>query len=168
VNRRLTAGISHLKANLVQIQGGGPGKVEALRRVSEGFFGVLPQTLLVMIPVFDLILKLFYVFKRRLYMEHIIVALHSHAFLFISLLGLMLLGFAKDAIRPHFAPAGSAISLVQAAMWVWMPVYLLVMQKRVYRQGWPMTLLKYWLIGSIYFWLLLFALTCALILGAAH
>ncbi|NID16182.1 DUF3667 domain-containing protein [Luteibacter yeojuensis] len=168
VNRRLALGIAHLKANLIQIESGGPEKTEALRRISEGFFSVLPQTLLVMIPVFALILKLFYVFKRRLYMEHIIVALHSHAFLFISLLGLMLLGFAKDGIRPHFSPGASAISLVQAAMWVWMPLYLLIMQKRVYRQGWPMTLLKYWLIGSIYFWLLLFALVVAAVLGAAH
>ena len=121
-----------------------------------------------MIPVFALILKLFYVFRRRLYMEHIIVALHSHAFLFISLLGLMILGFAKDAIAPHAAIAGKLIGLVQAAMWVWMPIYLLLMQKRVYRQSWPMTLLKYWLIGSVYFWLVLFAVTFAFLIGAAH
>ncbi|HEY4293850.1 DUF3667 domain-containing protein [Luteibacter sp.] len=168
VTRRLAVGLAHLKANVAQIQDGGPQKGEAIRRISEGFFSVLPQTLLVMIPVFALILKLFYVFKRRLYMEHIIVALHSHAFLFISLLGLMLLGFAKEGIRPHFSPAATAITLVQVAMWVWMPIYLLIMQKRVYRQGWPMTLLKYWLIGSIYFWLLIFVLCIAAILGAAH
>jgi hypothetical protein len=168
VNRRLTRGIAHLMANIAQIQSGGPEKKEAIRRVSEGFFSVLPQTLLVMIPVFALILKLFYVFRRRLYMEHIIVALHSHAFLFISLLALMLLGFAKEAIRPHFSPGATTITLVQAAMWVWMPLYLLIMQKRVYRQGWPMTLLKYWLIGSVYFWLLLFVLVAAAVLGAAH
>ncbi|MGN6090904.1 MAG: DUF3667 domain-containing protein [Luteibacter jiangsuensis] len=168
MTRRLALGIAHFKANIAQVMDGGPGKSEAIRRIIEGFFSVLPQTLLVMIPVFALILKLFYVFKRRLYMEHVIVALHSHAFLFISLLGLMLLGFAKHAIEPHVALAGKAIGLVQAAMWVWMPVYLLIMQKRVYRQGWPMTLLKYWLIGSVYFWLLLFALSVAALIGAAH
>jgi hypothetical protein len=136
--------------------------------VTEGFFSVLPQTLFLMLPLFALILKLFYVFRRRLYMEHIIVALHSHAFLFISLLGLMVLGFAKDAIKPHLEVAGVVITLVQIAMWLWMPVYLLVMQKRVYRQGWPMTILKYWLIGSIYFWLLCLALLVAAMIGAAH
>ncbi|SEN47476.1 Protein of unknown function [Luteibacter sp. UNCMF331Sha3.1] len=168
VTTRLAVGIGHFKANLQQIQAGGEAKAEAFRRMGEGFFSVLPQTMLVMIPVFALILKLFYVFRRRLYMEHVIVALHSHAFLFISLLGLMVLGFARDAIKPHFWPAATLIGFVQAAMWVWMPLYLLLMQKRVYRQGWPMTILKYWLIGSVYFWLLLFAVTVAVLIGASH
>jgi hypothetical protein len=101
-------------------------------------------------------------------MEHLIVSLHSHAFLFISLLGLILLSFAREAIAPRLALAGTAIGFVQFAMWVWMPIYLLVMQKRVYRQGWPMTILKYWLIGSVYFWLLLFAVVIAAIVGMTH
>ncbi|URL58249.1 DUF3667 domain-containing protein [Luteibacter flocculans] len=168
VTRRLATGIAHFKSNIVQLQAGGEQKTEVLHRMGEGFFSVLPQTLLVMIPVFALILKLFYVFRRRLYMEHIIVALHSHAFLFISLLGLMILGFAKEAIQPHAAIAAKLIGLVQFAMWAWMPIYLLLMQKRVYRQGWPMTLLKYWLIGSVYFWLVIFAVGFAFLIGAAH
>ena len=35
-----------------------------------------------------------------------------------------------------------------------MPTYLLVMQKRVYGQGWLMTLLKYCVLGVCYFVLL--------------
>ena len=31
---------------------------------------------------------------------------------------------------------------VEAAMAVWVPIYLLLMQKRIYRQGWLVTLLK--------------------------
>ncbi|KZC35810.1 hypothetical protein RHOFW510R12_30235 [Rhodanobacter sp. FW510-R12] len=57
---------------------------------------------------------------------------------------------------------------LQAALILWIPVYLLLTQKRVYRQGWPMTLLKFWCIGWCYFWLLAFALMVALLLGAAH
>ena len=36
-------------------------------------------------------------------------------------------------------------------------MYLLLTQKRVYGQGWPMTLLKYSVIGVAYFYLLAFA-----------
>jgi hypothetical protein len=35
-----------------------------------------------------------------------------------------------------------------------MPIYLLLMQKRVYRQGWIMTLIKYGVLGGCYMVLL--------------
>ena len=75
----------------------------------------------------------------RLYMEHLIVALHSHAFLCLDLLlvfGVMALDrvVAPDASRARVEPGRSRV--VPA----WMAVYLLIM-RRVYRQGWPMTLL---------------------------
>ena len=44
-----------------------------------------------------------------------------------------------------------------------MPVYLLLMQKRVYAQGWPMTLLKYFVLGTCYMILLGFAISAAAI-----
>jgi Protein of unknown function (DUF3667) len=168
LNHRLNVAFDHFRANLIPVFNGGPGKAEAIRHILDGFFSVLPQTMFFMIPVFALVLKLFYVFRRRLYMEHLIVSLHSHAFIFISLLGLMLLSFARDAIGPRVALAGTAIGFVQFAMWVWIPIYLLMMQKRVYRQGWPMTILKYWLIGSVYFWLLFAALLIAFLIGISH
>jgi hypothetical protein len=168
VNARLNEGLDRLKLNFVQASNPGPQQKEAIHRMFEGVFGVLPQTMFIMVPVFALVLKLFYVFRRRLYVEHLIVALHSHAFLFLSLMLLTLLGFARNALAPHLGFAGGVISLVEFAVWIWMPVYLLIMQKRVYRQGWGMTILKYWLIGSVYFWLLLFALTIAIIIGISH
>jgi len=168
VNARLTTGVEHLKLNLALLSNHGPQRKEAVARIVEGVFGVLPQTMFVMIPVFALVLKLFYVFRRRLYVEHLIVALHSHAFIFFALLLITLLGYAKGAIAPHVPFAGGVIGVVSFAMWVWIPVYLLIMQKRVYRQGWGMTILKYWLIGSVYFWLLMFALTIAIVIGISH
>jgi hypothetical protein len=167
-NHRLDQALDQFKANAIKFEAGGDQRKEAVRRIIEGFFGVLPQTMFFMIPVFALVLKLFYAFRRRLYMEHIIVALHSHAFIFISLMGLTLLGFARAAIQPHVNLAASAIGVIQTLMWVWIPVYLLIMQKRIYRQGWVMTIVKYGLIGSVYFWLLLFAVTIAAAIGLAH
>lgn len=168
VNRRIDAALAHMKANLIPVLNGDEHRDEAMHRIIEGFFSVLPQAMFIMVPVFALILKLFYAFRRRLYMEHVIVALHSHAFLFLSLIALTLLGFAKEPVRAHLALGGSAIGLVQFAIWVWMPAYLLLMQKRVYRQGWPMTIVKYWLIGSVYFWLLIFVVSVALLVGMSH
>jgi hypothetical protein len=108
--------------------------------------GALPSTLFVLLPIFALMLKIAYLFKRRLYMEHLIVALHSHAFLCLSLLlvfGLIALGGALPALA---TPAG----IIEGLLFAWMPLYLLLMQKRVYAQGWIMTLLKYCVLGVCY------------------
>jgi hypothetical protein len=51
---------------------------------------------------------------------------------------------------------------------IWVPVYLLIMQKRVYRQGWGMTVVKYGVIGWFYFWLLVLFLGAAFLVGLAH
>ena len=56
---------------------------------------------------------------------------------------------------------GWAIGLTSA----WIPVYLLLMQKRVYGQGWLMTLLKFAALGFLYSILLGFGLLAALLVG---
>jgi hypothetical protein len=128
------------------------------KRFVAAFFGVLPQTLFVLMPLFAVMLKFFYLFKRRLYTEHLVVALHSHAFISMSVLLISLLGLASLTFPAAAAPLNF---LIKAAA-CWIPVYLLLMQKRVYRQGWIMTLLKYSVIGTCYSVLLCFALVIAL------
>ncbi len=122
----------------------------------DAILGAIPSTLFVLLPVFALLLKLLYAFKRRLYMEHLIVALHSHAFLCLTLL----LVFLTMALRQWLAPATGALhsllGLIEGLLFAWMPVYLLLMQKRVYGQGWLMTLLKFSVLGFSYVLLLSF------------
>jgi hypothetical protein len=83
-------------------------------------------------------------------MEHLIVALHSHAFLCLALLGVFLL-IALGEAMPVLSPL---TTLLKIGLFVWMPVYLLLMQKRIYRQGWTMTVLKYCTLGFCYLILL--------------
>ena len=128
-------------------------------RYTEAFVGAIPTALFVLVPVFALLLKLGYLFKRRLYMEHLVVALHSHAFLSLVLL----LVFACLALQ-EWAGAGAlktALGWPVGLLVAWVPIYLLLMQKRVYGQGWPMTLLKYSVLGTVYMVLLSFAIAAA-------
>ena len=71
----------------------------------------LPQSLFFLLPLFALLLKLMYIFKKRLYVEHLIVALHSHSFLFLSFV-LMLFGNALARLWPSLngwpPPTGSS------------------------------------------------------------
>lgn len=126
----------------------------------EAFIGVLPQTLFVLMPLFALMLKVTYVFKRRLYMEHLIVALHSHAFLCLALLLQLLLADVRGLLADGGVLDG-LLGWAAVALWVWMPLYLLLMQKRVYGQGWIMTLLKYAMLGFAYLFLISFGATAA-------
>ena len=169
VNTGLTATFQHIRDNWHDYQHGDPTSREAARdRMITGVFGKLPGAMLVLVPMFALLLKLFYVFKRRLYMEHLIVVLHSQAFLFLWLLLCTLLALLARWLEPHALWTTGPLNWLERALVLWAPVYLLLMQKRVYRQGWPMTLLKYWCIGWLYVWLLVFVLMCAAVLGLAH
>jgi hypothetical protein len=131
--------------------------------VGKALFNVLPQTLLVLMPIFALMLKLAYLFRRRLYMEHLIVALHSHAFIALAVTLMVVLHWLESLLPGGFFHGllAWAFGLVVA----WVPVYLLLMQKRIYGQGWPMTLAKYTVLGMCYSVLLGFALVGALIVG---
>lgn len=125
----------------------------------------IPTTLFVLVPVFALMLKLAYLFRRRLYMEHLVVALHSHAFLSLSLLLVLLAHLPSQTFAPEGSGINTLFDWVQGLLLLWMPVYLLLMQKRVYAQGWPMTLLTYGVLGVCYTVLLAFAITAAALIG---
>jgi hypothetical protein len=168
-NARLTAWLTHVRANWHTYKHGDPtAREEAKQRMIGGIFGVLPQAMFVMIPIFAAMLALFYVFRRRLYMEHLIVALHSHAFMFFTLLLFLLLGMLSTWLKPHGAWMATTLGWVETALVCWVPIYLLIMQKRVYHQGWPLTVIKWWFIGWFYFWLLCIVLLIAAMLGMGH
>ncbi len=159
VNRRLNASLGHMRAN---------ASLAARKPALFGtaMFSVAPQTLFVLMPIFAVLLKIVYVFKRRLYMEHLMVALHSHAFIFLSMLVLILLYALRDALATVPSAATSVTWLITAA-WVWLPLYLLLMQKRVYRQGWIMGVLAYGVVGTCYSILLSLGLIAAIVIGLA-
>ena len=127
--------------------------------------GAVPTTLFVLVPVFALMLKLAYAFRRRLYMEHLIVGLHSHAFLCLDLLLVLLVARLEDWLAPQPGGLSTLFGWIEGLLIAWMPIYLLIMQKRMYAQGWPMTLLKYFVLGTCYTILLSFAVVASMGIG---
>lgn len=112
------------------------------------FFGALPTALFVMVPLFALLLKLVHLGSGRGYLEHLVVALYSHAFLLIGLLTMFVLAGLGAVFTGTFYAVTSG--LLQMLVLLWMPIYLLLMQHRVYRSGWPVTLLRYLVLGGVY------------------
>jgi hypothetical protein len=159
-NARLNAAIEHAKDNIPRIR-----KDPTL--LIAGALGVLPQVLFVLMPLFALLLKIFYLFKRRLYMEHLIVALHSHAFIFLSLFLFTLAGFVHAwalAAVPSLAPL---LGLLLVVIGWWIPIYLFVMQKKVYGQGWFFTTLKFCAIGICYTIMVSLGIAAAFVISLA-
>src|SRR3546814_14455612 len=93
-------------------------------RLKNAVLGALPSTLFILLPLFAVMLKIAYVFKRRLYMEHLIVALPSHSFLCLAVLLVLLLSMLGDAVLALSTPVGWAAALLM----LWMTLYLLLLQ----------------------------------------
>ena len=144
-NRKLNEAIGRARDNITEIR-------SDPNRLKDAFLSTVPTTLFVLLPLFALLLKIAYVLKRRLYMEHLIVALHSHSFLCLGLL----LAIVFDTFATWTATNMLSVLFrtLEVATLVWMPLYLLLMQKRVYGQGWIMTLLKFAVLGTCYVFLI--------------
>jgi len=110
----------------------------ALRRITDTIIEELPKVMFVLLPVFALLLKLFYIRRRRYYVEHFVFALHLHAFAFVLFAFLLI-------VRSNAVAALVAITL---------SIYLFTAMKRVYQQGYLKTAVK-WVMLSISYTMLL-------------
>ena len=123
-------------------------------------FDVLPVTMFVLLPLLALLFKFWYLFARKYYIEHLILALHNHSFVFVIFLLSMLSDSVAGWLEPsETGPVTTAVSWISTAILAWIPVYFLLSLKRVYRQGWTMTLAKFFIISLSY--LILLTLTAS-------
>ncbi|MGI8430902.1 MAG: DUF3667 domain-containing protein [Chthoniobacterales bacterium] len=96
------------------------------------------------IPLFAIVLKILYIFKRRFYIDHLIFALHTHAFIFLSTVTIIGIGFLL-ALKSK--PLTAVVcTLLSVAVFV----QLLIAIRRVYQQNWLATVFKFVLGSFIY------------------
>lgn len=125
--------------------------------IKDKVFDVLPATMFVLLPIVALLFKFWYLFARKYYIEHLIFALHNHSFVFVMLVLIMLLSSLGNWVEPDGEGRFAEFTTwVYVAIGIWVPLYFLVSLKRVYQQGWGMTIAKYGLIGISYLMLLAF------------
>ena len=134
VNQRLGHGITNVRRYLRD--------QDALK---QAWLASIPTALFFLVPVFALLLKLAYLRSPRTWLEHLVVALCSHALVLLAGLVAMLVVLATRAsgVPGSWQVAAGVLGLATA-------IYLLLMQKTVYRQGWPATLLKFSVLGVVY------------------
>lgn len=134
--------------------------------IVDKIFDVLPVTVFVMLPLVALLFKFWYLFARKYYVEHLIHALHNHSFLFL----VFILTWSAEFVALRLDPLETGLPSKIALGWTillmcWIPIYLLISLKTVYRQNWPMTLAKFSLIGISYLILLSVVTILATVIG---
>jgi Protein of unknown function (DUF3667) len=111
----------------------------------------IPAMMLCCIPLFAFILKILYIRKRRFYVEHLVYSLHIHTFLYVAVIITSLAVMGANRTVPVLS--GWITGLMTCAIIV--QIFLSI--RRVYKQGWFMTLLKFLFGGLVYCVVLFFA-----------
>ncbi len=103
-------------------------------------FKKLSQTLLLILPLFALFLALFYIRRKRYLLEHLLISLNFHSFIFVVVIvSELLIMTGIKAIYP-FA----------FYLYLLIPLQLFLALKFYYRQSWFKTLIKFLLLSFFY------------------
>jgi hypothetical protein len=111
----------------------------------------IPAMMLCCIPLFAFILKILYIRKGRFYVEHLVYALHIHTFLYVAVIITALAVMGANRTVPTLG--GWITGLMACAIFV--QIFLSI--RRVYKQGWLMTMVKFLFGGLVYCVILILA-----------
>lgn len=156
-NAWLNAQIGHIPRNWERIR-------EEPDLLSNAFYSALPTALFVLVPVFAGLLKLVFLLRRRLYMEHLVVALHGHAFVCAMLLVSMGLSALRGGLGEAHALA-APIGWMEWAAMLWIPWGLWRQLRLIYRQRWYWALMTASVLAMAEMLLLSIVATAALLVS---
>jgi len=125
-------------------------------------FSNLPYMMLCCIPLFAFVLKVLYVRRRIFYIDHLIYALHIHSFLYTGIMLIVLITMGLNRTIP-----GTFAGWIIAALWITFVAQIFLSIRRVYRQGWLISALKFFTGGIVYLMVLLLALAATFFITLA-
>ncbi|PKQ62468.1 hypothetical protein BZG02_12120 [Labilibaculum filiforme] len=115
-------------------------------------FKKLSQLLLVVLPVFALFLSLFYIRRKRYLLEHLLISLNFHSFIFVMVILSELIILTKI----------EALQSLAFYLYMLIPIQLFLTLKFYYQQSWWKTIVKFILLSWIYNLLLILGVSIAL------
>lgn len=120
-------------------------------RLFEQFAATAPKLMFLFLPLMAAVAMLFYWRRpRRLYIEHLVLFLHNHAFMFL----LLAVGVGLNALADVNLPLFSLFGFLEFLLFLFLPYYVYRSMRVVYGDGRWRTALKLTAIGTIYFLLL--------------
>ena len=102
----------------------------------------IPRAMFVFLPLLALFMKALYWRPLRYYVEHLLLLVHNHAFVFLAL---TILYSVK-----HIPVVGEHVGLLEAFIWFYMVWYIFRAMRVFYGQSRKLTLAKYLTVGLAY------------------
>src|SRR5205814_1770352 len=122
----------------------------------------LPYMVLCCIPLFAFVLKILYLRKPVFYIDHLVYALHIHTFAYLAIMLIVLATLGLNRTVP-----GVLAGWIVGLLWTIFAVQIFLSIRRVYRQGWFLTVFKFFVGGFIYLVVLCVALAATFFLTLA-
>ena len=116
-------------------------------------FSNLPYMMLCCIPLFAFVLKVLYIRRHIFYIDHLIYALHTHTFAYVGTMLIVLSTIGLNRTAP-----GPIAGWIIALLWIAFVVQIFLSIRRVYRQGWFISIFKFFFGGFVYLIVLVVAL----------
>ncbi|HVC37928.1 MAG TPA: DUF4286 family protein [Gammaproteobacteria bacterium] len=135
-------------------------RTEFKARLIHDFETYLPKMMFVFLPLVALLLKLFYIRSKRYYMEHLIFTLHNHAFIYTAMIFMLLAGM----LAAHFTWLAVPARYFKNLVGWYIVIYIFLAMRFYYRQSFIMTLVKFLLLGFIYWLTLIITFVLGIIL----
>lgn len=109
------------------------------KRLIERWIDNAPVAALAVLPLMALLLKAMYPLSRRYYVEHLLMLVHFHSFLFL----LWSMGLTFNAVTLALGLPEAIVIIVNVLGWLFVPVYLYRSIRAVYGQGRAASLAKF-------------------------
>jgi len=111
--------------------------------IGEGIAHNIPRAMFVFLPLLALCMRLMYWRPKRYYVEHLLFLVHNHAFVFLATAIVILIGLIPGV--------GDYAWPLYWANFFYMAWYIYRAMRNVYGQGRAITILKYLVLGYVYF-----------------
>ena len=130
--------------------------------LGRAFLANAPKMMFVLLPLVAALMVLFWWRPRRLYVEHLVFSLHTHAFMFSMFSLLMLL----SAVGNRWPLLDTLAGVLSFALWLWVLAYPWLAMRRYYGQSRLRTTLKFVVLFTAYSMLLSAVLLGTVVLSA--
>lgn len=122
----------------------------------------VPILMLILMPFLALIQQVAYLGSGRYYIEHLVLTIHNHSFLFLA----FILSFLLDLLTSiDITVITRFIDLLNTLVSIWIIVYLYLSLKFFFQQGYIVTFLKYLVISITYGTCLIVGIIAVMLFG---